>query len=836
MPITPKHKIADPEDPSKSPERQFTDRIEYIKAFRKKLLFENKNSGGILHFFGVGGIGKSTLRKEFGRILSADYPDIIWSYTDFEMQAFREAETSLYHIRKNLREKYKIEFPTFDIAYTVYWQKTHPQITIAKDNIPFLEEGTIVSDLLAGASGIPFIGLLPSIAKTVYKGQKQFKNWWIKRGQKELYDLTSLSPKEILDRLPLYFALDLKDYLESNSQRAVIFVDTYEALWENFNLEGGFFLRDEWLRELIAQLPPVLWVIFGREKLRWNELDKDWDNYIDRHLLGGLSAADSANFLSSCGIFDEKIQKVIIASSSGVPHYLDLAVDTYMQIKLKNQKEPVESDFAKTQKEVLARFLRYLDKNEIETLKVLSVARNWDAKIFRLLVDEFKTGYPVSALNVLCRFSFINKAEDSEFFVLHDLVRQGLLEQVDNETKISIHSTLFRHFSSNLPDETEKQIKDEHCISFSEAFYHGKYSLKPEELQQWFFKISPLYNTAAKWQLLNILYQELLNIIETTLGKNTIEYAITLTHYSSVLYNLGQYKQALTMIEDNFSILKDALGENDIRYASLLNNLATIFYYRGEITRSKDLYEQVIEIRKKNLGETHPHYADAIDNLALVYRDKGDFETAITLHKKAAEIYKNTLGENHVHYADALNNLASSYLSLNNYDNAIEFFDKARSIVIKSVGENHPRYASVLNYLGRVYYFKGEFEKALSNYHEAYGIRIELLGENHPSTAQSLYNLGQVYHGVHEFDKSIEMYEKALDIFRNTVGEKHFSFANTISSMGKCYESLGEFEKALGYFKNAEGLYILIFGAEHSSAKDMKKRAEALSARISSSS
>lgn len=836
MPIAPKHKIADFGETSISSERQFTDRIEYISAFRKKLLFEDKNTGGILHFFGVGGIGKSSLRKEFGRILYEDYPDTIWSYADFEIQAFREAETSLYHLRKNLKEKYKVEFSTFDIAYTVYWQKTHPQITIAKENLPFLEEGSLVSDLLAGASGIPFIGLLPSIAKTVYKGQKQFKNWWIKRGQKELYDLTSLSPKEILERLPLYFALDLKDHLESNSQKAVIFIDTYEALWENFNLEGGFFLRDEWLRELIAQLPSVLWIIFGREKIRWHELDKDWESYIEQHLLEGLTETDSSNFLNSCGISDKKIQKAIIASSRGVPHYLDLAVDTYLQIKLKNQREPLERDFAKTQKEVLVRFLRYLDKNEIETLKVLSAARSWDVKVFRLLVDEFKTGYPISALNVLCRFSFINKAEDSESFVLHDLVRQGLLDQMDNETKISIHNTLFRYYCSYLPDEAEKQITEVHCRTFKEAFYHGKFSLKPAELQQWFSKTKDAFNTAAKWQILNPLYEELIKIIETTLGKNTAEFALTVTYYSSVLYNLGRYKQALKLIEENFAILKDTLGENDIRYASLLNNLATIFYYRGELNRSKELYKQVIEIRKKNLGENHRHYADAIDNLAVLYNDTGDHEAAIKLHKQAAEIYKNTLGEEHVHYADALNNLATSYLSIEKYDEAIMIFEKARRIVVKSAGENHPRYASALNHIGRANYFKGDFEKALAHYKNAYSIRVELLGENHPSTAQSILNMGQVYHRINEFNRSIEMYEKALDIFRNTVGEKHFNFADAVSLLGDCYLSMDQPEKALEYFKNAEGLYIQIFGEEHSSVQDIRKRTEALSARLNSSS
>jgi tetratricopeptide (TPR) repeat protein len=834
MPIKPKHNITG-ENNIPSAERQFTDREEYTEAFKKKIKFESKQDYNILSYYGVGGIGKSTLKKELGRILSTAYSEIIWSSTDFELQAFREAETSLYHLRKNLREKYKIEFPTFDIAYTIYWQKTHPQVTIAKDNIPFLEDGTIVSDILSHTGAIPIVGLLPSIAKAVYKGQKYFKNWWTKRGQKELYDLPSLNPKEILERLPMYFSLDLKDYLQINSKNAVIFVDTYEALWENFNLEGGFFLRDEWLRELITHLPSVLWVIFGREKLRWNELDNEWESYIEQHLLGGLSEQDSAGFLRSCGITDEKIQNVIINSSKGVPYYLDLAVDTYLQIKQKYNREPEEKDFAKNQQEVLARFLRYLDKNEIETLKILSVPRYWNREIFKLLIDEFKTGYPVSAMNVLGRFSFVNSVDQTDTYVLHDLMRQGLMLQLDKETKTGIEKLLFEHFCVKITGISEKDISDEHCNAFNEAFYHGKAFLKAGELQKWFSAACSPFNEAAKWMMLSTQYEELLNIIETTIGKNTVEFASTVTYFSSVLYNLGEYKRALDLIENNFTDLKNTLGENENRYSSLLNNLATIYYYRGESLKSKEMYLQVLKLRRKNLGENHRHYADVIDNLAVIYSDTGEYDKAIELHKKAAEIYKNVLGEGHVHYADALNNLASVYQKQKKYDEAIELFDKALKIVIKSVGENHPRYASGLNNFARVYFEKGEAEQALLNHQKAYELRVKLLGENHPWTAHTLSNMSEVYYKTGELEKSIELQEKAMRIFKNTVGEKHFHFADSVKYLGECYEAQGKLDKALEYFKQAVDLYTQIYGQDNNETIGTLKRIEELNKRANSS-
>lgn len=240
MPIKPKYKVSEKWTILQQ-SRIFTDRKNFIEVFRRRLRLKHDENYCILNYYGVGGIGKSALRKEFGNILSKEFPHIIWSHTDFELQSFREAETSLFHIRKNFKEKYKIEFPTFDIAYTVYWQKSHPQITLAKDNIPFLEDGSLIANLLSSVGEVPMVGLLPSIAKAVIRGKSFLKKWWIKRGQKELYDIPSLSPKEILDRLPMYFAMDLRDYLKSNSITAVIFIDTYDGLLEISISKEDFF-------------------------------------------------------------------------------------------------------------------------------------------------------------------------------------------------------------------------------------------------------------------------------------------------------------------------------------------------------------------------------------------------------------------------------------------------------------------------------------------------------------------------------------------------------------------------------------------------------------------
>lgn len=823
MPIKPRYNI---NASVNFPAREFTDRIEFIESFRKSLQSESKTEYSVFSYYGVGGIGKSALRKEFSRILDHNYKNIVWSQIDFELSIFREPETALYHLRKSLKDKYKIDFTAFDIAYAVYWQKTHPQLALSKENIPFIDEGSLLSSILSSASGIPLVGLLPSLAQSAFKGHKQLKNWWIKRGQKELYDLPSLSPKEILEKLPMYFSFDLKDFLDKKSQKAVFFVDTYEALWENKTLDGAFFDRDSWLRELIAQLPGSMWLIFGREKLRWNELDPDWDNYITQFQLAGFSERDSSSFLSSCGIKDNKIQNIIISASNGVPYYLDLTVDTFFLIKEIHKKEPEIKDFAGNQKEVLSRFLKYLNMSEIETLKVLSVPNYWDAEIFKILIKEFKTGYPLTAMNVLCRFSFIEYDSDTNTYRLHNLIRQGLLNLMDIETRRSVNSFLFDNFNKKIPD-SGKNIKDEHCALLNDAFYHAKHFMKLGELVSWFYSISAAFNEAARWKTLKPVYEDLLNLSKVNGELN--DFAVLIIYYSSVLYNLGEYKQALDLLESNMNNLEKILKKSDPKYASLLNNLATIYYYRGEMKKSKEIYEKVVKLRRRILGENHRHYADAIDNLAVIYNNTGEYNKAVEFHKKAAEIYKNTLGETHVHYADALNNLATGYLSLKMFDEAVNLYIESKEIVLKASGTDHPRYASSLHNLAYAYLMKKDYGLALENNKPAYELRCKLLGENHPSTAVSLSNLAHIYQCIGNYDKAFEMNTKAAEIFQNTVGRQHFNYADTMFSLGELYIQKNEKVKAFELFDKALEIYTTIFGKEHKKVIEMQDRIKAIS-------
>ncbi len=805
MPIKPKYTSA-AERETPETHREFTNREKYINIFEEKLKNKDLSNQDILCFYGMGGIGKTSLRKELCRILDSKY-NAVWSALDFDLSIYRQEETALYYLRKSLKDKYKIHFPSFEIAYAVYWQKSHPNSPLNKESFPLIDDSGLLIDIFSLASGIPFVKIIPNLAKTLTKGKKIFRDWWTKRGQRELYDLPELEAKDILNRLPMYFAGDLRDYLGEDNRPCVFFFDTYEALWEERKAEGGYFLRDGWIRELAAHLPEPLWVITGREKLRWGEIDPEWESRTEQHLVGELSDSDSAKFLISCGIENPQVRTIIVKASKGVPHYLDLAVDVYFRIRQKSNREIEAKDFAGTQAEILDRFLKHLDRTEIETLKVLSAARTWNDDILKMLISKFNIALPFTALSDLYRFSFISYHEETNSYTMHDLIRESIQGRIDAKTLREINNHLFDYHDSKLADMEVKSISHEHCLAIADAFYYGKNFLDVKELFSWTENRTEPFKLALRWLVIIPLLDALLQLIRNSLGCENDYFLKTAADLGNGLVFSGLYKDAISVTEQAVASLSEFGYQNNSYLELLLSNLANAYYKQREYAKAMKIFEKVLEIKRNSVGEEHSEYAITLNNLALCYYETGQLEQAIRLKKQTAEILRKTRGENHHDYAIALINLSSVYKDMGRLTKAIELGSKALEIIRNAYGENHRSCAFPLNNIAISYRDLGQYDKAEELHMQAVRILRESIGENHPDYATILTNLAVVYLDKKDYRKAFELNEKILKLKEETLGKNHPDYAVTLNNLAAVYMETKDYESALRLLEDAVSIF-----------------------------
>jgi len=312
----------------------------------------------------------------------------------------------------------------------------------------------------------------------------------------ELTQLEELSAADIEEKLPAFFAYDLQQIIKKNEiELCCLFIDTYEVLWENANNESAKDLSDAWVRELISNLDSVLFIICSREKFGWGKREPDWDDVLDQHLLGGLERSNAREFLVNCGLNEDDIVEKILDASEGHPYSLDLSVDTYFELKNKSVELKPEH-FGSNRKEILERFVKYLDRIEVETLKIMSVPNFYNFDIFKYLLAQINVGFPISAYKDFNMYSFIS--EINGIVTIHNLMREGLVTYIDQEILLDVHGAMVEYYTSKLNNSSYPLNYDQKKIAFRECIYH---SVRLKERSAFFEWLNDKKLTIKQYQL-----------------------------------------------------------------------------------------------------------------------------------------------------------------------------------------------------------------------------------------------------------------------------------------------------------------------------------------------
>lgn len=818
MALKPKHSL---DEKPVERGRPFVGREDLIKIFKDAVRskFSGKQEADpeptVLVFHGVAGIGKTELRKKLAEELTKENDAAIWVVVDFYDPKNLIIENATFRLRMSLRKgKQKIPFPTFDLAYALYWKKSNPQSPLNKENFSLWGEAGLVSDVIAAAGEIPLVGFIPKVGQVIAKGSKPLKDWWKKRGSIALQMLPGSEPHEILEQLPVFLAEDIRNHFEKYRPPLVIFLDTYEAIWVRERELALRLSKDKWVRAFIERLPQGLFVITGREKLEWHKKEEEnWKKYLTHTPVDRLAKKDAVSYLTDCGIANDEICQVIFKASKGVPLYLSLSVDTFEKIKKNQKREPDPANFGKTFYDIFESLIRNLNENETETLKVLSAARKWDRELFRLLVDKFRTGYPLTKTNEFHTFSFIESEGDR--WKMHELMQKHLQEYQDEELRDKTHQFLFKHYNTQLEDVDVKKITETHKTALTEAFYHATNFMCADNLFGWVIKAVGVFKEAAQWQLLVPIYNHTISILQSAYGVEDVRVAQCKNNLALLYDSQGRYHEAELLSKRAIEIYKKALGEDHPAYATGLNNLAELYKAQGRYHEAEPIYKKAMEIDKKALGEDHPRYATDLNNLAGLHRAQGRYGEAEPLYKKAIEIDRKALGEDHPDYARDLNNLAELYDLQGRYKEAEPLYKKAMEIHKKVLGVGHPHYATHLNNLAALYYSQGRYDEAERLYKQSMEVDKKALGEDHPDYAGDLNNLAALYRAQGRYDEAELLCKKVIEIAKKALGEDHPHYATGLNNLASLYYSQGLYEKAERLFKKAKEINRKALGEDH---------------------
>ena len=226
---------------------------------------------------------------------------------------------------------------------------------------------------------------------------------------------------------------------------------------------------------------------------------------------------------------------------------------------------------------------------------------------------------------------------------------------------------------------------------------------------------------------------------------------------SYILYNSGEYKQALTILDTAIQI------NNHINsYDAKIRN-AAYFTFSGEINN-----------------------------------EKGNPKEALRVFEKAIEIYKNN--SDPVNRAKVENEMANSYSQLGEYRTSLQFADSALKRFLQAADNNNAGYSCTIK--GSAYWELGQYDSAVNQHKTA--IELRKKSNNQSGQAFSYKKIGELYllsgqktSALLEFDTAGRIYHDIKD---------SSGLVDIYTKKGEVYLNDDSYKKAADFFEKARGV------------------------------
>lgn len=667
----------------------------------------------ILNFYGVGGIGKSTILNTIRQYAAGH--QIPSFFYDLEKH-----NTVLQFYEKLYTWLQTAPFKThyFQMGFLVYWQRMHPNIDF-KESLPTaIKEGGLFCDIASVMmddglglvkEAVPVLG---SMSNILYKSYCKLSTRY--RLEKELLDYigemeeSDMDTEEIEMRLPYLLMQDLQRADFSTQPVPIFLFDTYEKLYESATADKRRKM-EAWIENFAAGiLDRGMLVVAGREKIDWHHFDVAWNDLIVAHHIDALSTEEARTLIRTHGIETAHIIDAIVDASKGHPFYIELAIDTY-----KSDPETFDSDAVKHagQEQLFKRFVGNLGTDYLTILEHLSVTRDFDQELYAYILQKAGIGYSQIVFEELVSYSFFSRKASR--YTMHDLMRQSFHTHIAPERLRTLHAIVFDYFDAKIT-ETAKNDRPIDAQTLHTAMYHLLSFADEARIESWFDMIKKALYRHGEYRLLVQLYNNALAHIGDKRIKIRFMIELGLLHIDM----------------DDYEALKQRVDE--------LNHTVVPI----------DLLDDIDYLRtKKNLiyaeTRTRPKYREHLlkksENALLKVIQKSD---TTTLKSRA-----------HIELANMLRKRGEFFRAQSTLFTALHFTGDP---LLK---------AKIYDKLGYLQRDMKRYDEARQSFIEAIEIKKRILAPRHIELGKSYRGLSQILYKLKQYDSACEVTREAIAAF-----------------------------------------------------------------------
>jgi TonB family protein len=165
--------------------------------------------------------------------------------------------------------------------------------------------------------------------------------------------------------------------------------------------------------------------------------------------------------------------------------------------------------------------------------------------------------------------------------------------------------------------------------------------------------LSKLYSMVGRYDKAEPLLKQALKIIsQKTFKAEELASLESLDRLAEVFRNQERYSDAKLLYKNLLDLKEHTLGKEHPDVAEALNSLADVCRSEKNYSEAESLYKLGLEIREKTLGTEHLAVADSLLSLADNYKNQDRRTEAETLYKRAMAIKEKIQGPEKIDYGN----------------------------------------------------------------------------------------------------------------------------------------------------------------------------------------
>ena len=426
-------------------------------------------------------------------------------------------------------------------------------------------------------------------------------------------------------------------------------------------------------------------------------------------------------------------------------------------------------------------------------------------------------------------------------------------------------------YCKEYPEEAEKDLK--RC----EEFIYKRHNTNDWSnlIDKWFNAKEVVLNETGKLDDLKAVCEKHLQIIASSIGDTSLEYAKTCYEYAEYFKLTKEYDKMIKYRLIQIEIVESHIKTNpslcwDLE-TSYLNMASYYMNYFEDYDNALKFALKSLKIVENYKGIPDHSIAASHYWLARVYKFGKKYDEAIKHYNKSIDYKIKAYGKNSYEIAKSYADMSNVFDSKNDVPRAIESLEKALNILlinstkendVTSMKLNNSLAASVYNSLGRRY-LKTNKNQDLRFFKSALAFNIKTHGKldttsdlgKVKSRILSYQNLGECYHFSGDYLNALKNLKKSLSISESNdldnsnicikianvlINEKNYKIAIDYLikgfesdskaggfpyKLGFCYEQLKEYEKAIENYVLCAKLRKDAVGIEHKATQDAIKQA-----------